>query len=363
MPETIQAAKPIPKAKPESTMARESADAVRASLPAKYAKITDNQVAAAQEILEAARGSGSKKLGLRVIDDDVSVGEKLRPSRKWMNGEPTKKTLPGTSAVKISGDIASVVDGIHGLGALGKNGPNGYYPGKKLVLVKGATSRKGADSGEIMLGDAEVIGVWEKENDGLSSVQPKPKPRAEPSKQKTFTLDNLPPEKHDYIRMFHGGTGQFDSVPAGGNFEGFFAHIEKGSSIHAHGSGDNYFADIPESKILKGNDAAYIDKSMPAIRKIIKEEGIDKSDFDTVFEVLTEDLEHRLIEEDSIRIFGRLDGIGEIGTRERASWVAQKLRGRLARYLGFKAVEMNDEHGTSYLMVPGVKLNKIVKPE
>ena len=38
-----------------------------------------------------------------------------------------------------------------------------------------------------------------------------------------------------------------------------------------------------------------------------------------------------------------------------ASWYAQKLRGMLCEQLGFKVVEMKDEHGTSYLIAPGVK--------
>lgn len=34
-----------------------------------------------------------------------------------------------------------------------------------------------------------------------------------------------------------------------------------------------------------------------------------------------------------------------------ASWEMQRLRGRVAAHLGFDAVEMDDEHGTSYLIV------------
>ncbi|MDI3359762.1 hypothetical protein QQF21_17160 [Lelliottia sp. V89_10] len=34
-----------------------------------------------------------------------------------------------------------------------------------------------------------------------------------------------------------------------------------------------------------------------------------------------------------------------------ASWEMQRLRGRVAAHLGFDAVEMEDEHGTSYLIV------------
>lgn len=36
---------------------------------------------------------------------------------------------------------------------------------------------------------------------------------------------------------------------------------------------------------------------------------------------------------------------------ENASWEMQRLRGRVAAHLGFDAVEMDDEHGTSYLIV------------
>lgn len=39
-----------------------------------------------------------------------------------------------------------------------------------------------------------------------------------------------------------------------------------------------------------------------------------------------------------------------------ADWFAQKLRGALASKLGFKAVEMCDEHGTSYLVLPSVTI-------
>ncbi|MDR4895252.1 hypothetical protein RF656_00610 [Yersinia kristensenii] len=39
-----------------------------------------------------------------------------------------------------------------------------------------------------------------------------------------------------------------------------------------------------------------------------------------------------------------------------ASWEMQRLRGRVAAQLGFDAVEMDDEHGTSYLIVnPAIK--------
>lgn len=39
-----------------------------------------------------------------------------------------------------------------------------------------------------------------------------------------------------------------------------------------------------------------------------------------------------------------------------ASWQAQRIRGVIAKRLGYKAVEMKDEHGTTYLVLPGSQI-------
>lgn len=48
-------------------------------------------------------------------------------------------------------------------------------------------------------------------------------------------------------------------------------------------------------------------------------------------------------------LFGK-DNLGE------ASWEVQIIRGKIAKKLGYKAVSTEDEHGTSYLVLPGVRL-------
>jgi hypothetical protein len=50
------------------------------------------------------------------------------------------------------------------------------------------------------------------------------------------------------------------------------------------------------------------------------------------------------------------DDLGE------ASWELQKIRGSIAKELGFKAVTMSDEQGLSYFLTPGTKL-KVGKGE
>jgi hypothetical protein len=46
-----------------------------------------------------------------------------------------------------------------------------------------------------------------------------------------------------------------------------------------------------------------------------------------------------------------LEPRSSVGGYAAASWEMQRLRGCVAAYLGFDAVEMDDEHGTSYLIV------------
>lgn len=41
------------------------------------------------------------------------------------------------------------------------------------------------------------------------------------------------------------------------------------------------------------------------------------------------------------------------------SWECQILRGKIARKLGYSAVEMDDEHGTSWLVFPGTEIKRV----
>ena len=57
--------------------------------------------------------------------------------------------------------------------------------------------------------------------------------------------------------------------------------------------------------------------------------------------------------EPDIKEYNRILGGKDFGE---SSWEAQRLRGALAQKMGFKAVEMPDEHGTSILAFPNNKL-------
>jgi hypothetical protein len=106
--------------------------------------------------------------------------------------------------------------------------------------------------------------------------------------------------------------------------------------------------DIPNEAILSQqmldsmdpvNLSDVLKKAMPWLKS---------EDIDDAFRAVIEDKAHKIDEGSLMRIF-RESSPGEAG------WEAQRIRGEVARLLGKRAVEMADEHGVSYLVLPGVK--------
>jgi len=162
------------------------------------------------------------------------------------------------------------------------------------------------------------------------------------------------PEKEGYLRLYHGGRDSgFEQVPKGGKFDGFFASV---GQVRGHGSGHNYVADIPEHKILTNYDLNYelpYKKVLDVFSKITKIKENDP-EFESAWKAIIEETS----DADELALSaGLADDYGEAG------WVAQKMRGQVAKQLGYDAVEMQDEHGTSYLISPGVSLKYIGKAE
>lgn len=172
---------------------------------------------------------------------------------------------------------------------------------------------------------------------------------------KNIVSGTATPIKQGRTRFFHAGSdpvsgGAWDSVPTGKVFDGFFA-LEGGYGNY--GTGAKYFADVPDSKVLRDYDLNYqipYQKVKNALNKAYGKK-LNDDDLDIAWRAVVEDKSHKVDADDLMRVM-RMDSIGE------ASWEAQRLRGRLAKALGFKAVEMSDENGTSFLLTDGVKLFK-----
>ena len=134
-------------------------------------------VVASQMLKKINESGDSVEFGIRVIANDhdvygsVTSGTILKESFKWKDGDTTNKKLPGTSVVEIKNKtIDGIKDAMHKAGVLGKNGPNGYYFGDKVALVRGNKVKVGQDVGEVIFKNASVVGVWKKPSQGLSEV-------------------------------------------------------------------------------------------------------------------------------------------------------------------------------------------------
>lgn len=158
-----------------------------------------------------------------------------------------------------------------------------------------------------------------------------------------------------FVRLYHGGNAGLTEIEEGGpfnRFDGLFAGLGT-ESASSHGDGSMYFMDVPEEKILTQRALDYeIDHetTMAALRDAIP--WLDDEDVDIAYQAVVEDQSHKVDDDDLMRVFGA-DSVGE------ASWEAQKYRGKLAKELGYQAVEMDDEHGTSYLVLPGIAVNPL----
>ena len=156
-------------------------------------------------------------------------------------------------------------------------------------------------------------------------------------------------------RLYHGGYGDesLTVLDNEGLFDGIFASGSK-SSAASHGK-DLYYTDINDNDILSQDELSYeIDPAATeaALRKAYPNyENLSDSEKDIVWDSVIEDKANDYWD-DLVDIFGSEDG-------GYASWEAQRLRGRVAGELGYKAVEMDDEHGTSYLILPGATLSRV----
>lgn len=166
----------------------------------------------------------------------------------------------------------------------------------------------------------------------------------------------------------HGGYIQRVEDRKSGVFDGIFALREPGMT--ERGPDVTAFR-IPDDKMLSQRDLEYsldYDTVSAALADVIPrkiEAGSDR--FDSVWSAVVEDasdFEQLGLEEDgSVREDSFMDIFGyDAEDSGEASWFAQKLRGRLAQKLGYQAVEMDDENGTSWYIVPGVESIPLNEP-
>lgn len=97
--------------------------------------------------------------GIRVLPEDVPYGTKpgdaLWPSSRWEDGEPVGDPLPGTSTIDVGdGSPEAIAKALKQADS---------YDGSRVVLVSGKRAGAGEDPGEVLLSDAKVEAIWEKD--------------------------------------------------------------------------------------------------------------------------------------------------------------------------------------------------------
>lgn len=154
------------------------------------------------------------------------------------------------------------------------------------------------------------------------------------------------------IELFHGSIAHDSilTVNSAGVFEGVFCSADQRvANSHAE---NVYRIELDEADICTSRDIAWAD-DIDAIHAMIKAKtwAETEEELDRAFEIICDaDCE---IEEDDIHLFDSSEDFADAG------WRAQRVRGLAAKMLGFKAVEMRDEHGTTYLVLPGAELKAI----
>lgn len=153
--------------------------------------------------------------------------------------------------------------------------------------------------------------------------------------------------------LYHGSHGVVDQIKDTGTFRGVFASPSKDSAL-SHG--DNlHKISMNEDDVLTQNHLDYHADNGEVVSALKRVAGDAFDEYpDDIYDIVVgnKSLWNADLPDDVMKkVFGSSD-IGE------ADWEAQAMRGQLAKKLGFKAVEMPDEHGTSYLVLPGVPINK-----
>ena len=175
-----------------------------------------------------------------------------------------------------------------------------------------------------------------------------------------------PSKEEPMVRIYHGGGEGQDEllVEDRGLFEGLFGSLSR-ESAESHGLGDVYFIDIPEKDLLTHDDlwqSGYtefgprsgkeIDQALRDIAPWADEDRADDLYRIVVEDKYDDDLAEGLFPEAEMPV----DIMMLDDEYAKNSFFSQYLRGKLAQRLGYKAVDMNDEHGVSTFILPGQKL-------
>ena len=182
---------------------------------------------------------------------------------------------------------------------------------------------------------------------------------------RTGTVGDIPPKKGGTIKLYHGSnSGSLDKVSDEGLFGGVFANSTPEaaeSHITARG-GVLHEIEIPEEKVLTQRALNYdlpFEEVRGALKKVASNNylNVDDDTLDLLYSLIIEEKSvFDFVDDGKVLKALDMESFEDLGE---ASWKAQRLRGEVARDLGYQAVDTSDEHGTSYLVLPGSSIKSI----
>jgi hypothetical protein len=169
------------------------------------------------------------------------------------------------------------------------------------------------------------------------------------------------------MRLFHRSPQEnLVEVDKRGRFGGIFAGSDPESAIGLSPRKTFlHYADVPENSIADSSalinaSENKINVANNAIKNSINPKYHQQENIDAIKDVALNDRNiFKMIDPDTNKPTEELQSIFKaLGTDDlgEASWELQKIRGSIAKELGFKAVTMSDEQGLSYFLTPGIKL-------
>jgi hypothetical protein len=169
------------------------------------------------------------------------------------------------------------------------------------------------------------------------------------------------------MRLFHRSPQEnLVEVDKSGRFGGIFAGSDPESAIGLSPRKTFlHYADVPENSIADSSalinaSENKINVANNAIKNSINPKYHQQENIDAIKDVALNDRNiFKMIDPNTNKPTEELQSIFKaLGTDDlgEVSWELQKIRGSIAKELGFKAVTMSDEQGLSYFLTPGIKL-------
>lgn len=146
--------------------------------------------------------------------------------------------------------------------------------------------------------------------------------------------------------LFHGSNDSrpLSKITDSGVFGGLFASPSERAAL-SHGD-SLYRMTVPDSSVMNVGDELPWEHVQSVIGKNIRSDSPYADEIADMVVNAKSAFDSSIPEEDLLHAL-RSSDVGE------ADWELQRLRGVLGKSAGYKAVQMPDEHGMSYLVLPG----------